>query len=95
MHKKREKPQRLFSQGRGDRTRTCDSLVPNQERYQLRYTSFCKSQEEALPVLRVQRYELFLSPANFERLFNNILLFKYLSEYLHASFHLFFGMSGH
>ena len=39
MHKKREKPQRLFSQGRGDRTRTCDSLVPNQERYQLRYTS--------------------------------------------------------
>ena len=26
--------------GRGDRTRTCDSLVPNQERYQLRYTSF-------------------------------------------------------
>lgn len=24
---------------RGDRTRTCDSLVPNQERYQLRYTS--------------------------------------------------------
>ncbi len=25
--------------GRGDRTRTCDSLVPNQERYQLRYTS--------------------------------------------------------
>gem|GEM_PF-2565985 len=25
-------------QGRGDRTRTCDSLVPNQERYQLRYT---------------------------------------------------------
>ena len=26
---------------RGDRTRTCDSLVPNQERYQLRYTSDC------------------------------------------------------
>ena len=24
---------------RGDRTRTCDSLVPNQERYQLRYAS--------------------------------------------------------
>ncbi len=24
---------------RGDRARTCDSLVPNQERYQLRYTS--------------------------------------------------------
>ena len=30
-----------FKGGRGDRTRTCDSLVPNQERYQLRYTSFC------------------------------------------------------
>ena len=28
--------------GRGDRTRTCDSLVPNQERYQLRYTSLPK-----------------------------------------------------
>ena len=29
----------LFSnESRGDRTRTCDSLVPNQERYQLRYT---------------------------------------------------------
>ena len=32
--------QRETLQGRGDRTRTCDSLVPNQERYQLRYTSF-------------------------------------------------------
>ena len=29
--------------GRGDRTRTCDSLVPNQERYQLRYTSLPES----------------------------------------------------
>ena len=28
-----------FKGGRGDRTRTCDILVPNQERYQLRYTS--------------------------------------------------------
>ena len=26
------------NESRGDRTRTCDSLVPNQERYQLRYT---------------------------------------------------------
>ena len=34
--------------GRGDRTRTCDSLVPNQERYQLRYTSIFSK--------RVQRY---------------------------------------
>ena len=37
----------LLPWSRGDRTRTCDSLVPNQERYQLRYTSF----------LRVQRYK--------------------------------------
>ena len=37
----------IFKGGRGDRTRTCDSLVPNQERYQLRYTS----------ILRVQRYK--------------------------------------
>ena len=29
----------VFLFGRGDRTRTCDILVPNQERYQLRYTS--------------------------------------------------------
>ena len=28
----------LMTYCRGDRTRTCDSLVPNQERYQLRYT---------------------------------------------------------
>ena len=35
--------------GRGDRTRTCDSLVPNQERYQLRYTS--------VKAKRMQRYE--------------------------------------
>ena len=28
----------LLPSCRGDRTRTCDSLVPNQERYQLRYT---------------------------------------------------------
>jgi hypothetical protein len=27
-----------LTDSRGDRTRTCDSLVPNQERYQLRYT---------------------------------------------------------
>ena len=27
---------------RGDRTRTCDSLVPNQERYQLRYAPFAE-----------------------------------------------------
>ena len=40
---------------RGDRTRTCDSLVPNQERYQLRYTS----------VLRLQRYTFFVTLANF------------------------------
>ena len=27
-----------LTDSRGARTRTCDSLVPNQERYQLRYT---------------------------------------------------------
>ena len=46
MHKKSRQlvmNQRSFflKIGRGDRTRTCDSLVPNQERYQLRYTSVC------------------------------------------------------
>ena len=39
----------FLSRCRGDRTRTCDSLVPNQERYQLRYTPvlFESSLEEA------------------------------------------------
>lgn len=41
----------LLRISRGDRTRTCDSLVPNQERYQLRYTSL-----RTFPYLRVQRY---------------------------------------
>ena len=52
----------FFKGGRGDRTRTCDSLVPNQERYQLRYTS--------LFVLRVQRYKEYLSyPNNLRNIF--------------------------
>ena len=29
----------LFKYGRGDRDRTCDLMVPNHARYQLRYTS--------------------------------------------------------
>ena len=40
---------------RGDRTRTCDSLVPNQERYQLRYTPL----QSCISELRVQRYNIF------------------------------------
>ncbi|GEM_PF-5042669 len=35
---KKENDQNHSLLSRGDRTRTCDSLVPNQERYQLRYT---------------------------------------------------------
>ena len=67
MHKKSRQlvmNQRSFflKIGRGDRTRTCDSLVPNQERYQLRYTS--------LFVLRVQRYKEYLSyPNNLRNIF--------------------------
>lgn len=45
---------------RGDRTRTCDSLVPNQERYQLRYTSL----PTRFPDLRLQRYTFFLKQPN-------------------------------
>ena len=41
--KKRETCKTFLFFRRGDRTRTCDSLVPNQERYQLRYTSFAES----------------------------------------------------
>lgn len=39
---------------RGDTTRTCDHLVPNQVHYQLCYT----------PILRVQNYNYFLEYAN-------------------------------
>ena len=42
---------------RGDRTRTCDILVPNQVRYQLRYAPCLKK--------RVQNYEKFCTRANF------------------------------
>ena len=42
---------------RGDRTRTCDSLVPNQERYQLRYTS--------LPLKAVAKVHLFYDLCKF------------------------------
>ena len=58
MHKKSRQlvmNQRSFflKIGRGDRTRTCDSLVPNQERYQLRYTSLpesgCKGTKKKSP----------------------------------------------
>ena len=54
----------LLFQGRGDRTRTCDSLVPNQERYQLRYTSD----------LRVQRYTFFVTLANFSAIISCYLI---------------------
>ena len=36
------KPQKRSIFGRSDRTRTCSILVPNQARYQLRYTSMVK-----------------------------------------------------
>lgn len=36
------KPQKRSAFGRSDRTRTCSILVPNQARYQLRYTSMVK-----------------------------------------------------
>ena len=38
---------------RGDPTRTGDHLVPNQVRYQLRYTPRANHQ---IPVIRLQRY---------------------------------------
>ena len=67
----------FFKRGRGDRTRTCDSLVPNQERYQLRYTSIF--------VLRLQRYTFFVTLANFSAiiLLDNALFDKNLLQSLH------------
>ena len=52
MGKKKSLAERLrgiLYGGRGDRTRTCDSLVPNQERYQLRYTSFLRVTKSVQP----------------------------------------------
>ena len=64
MHKKSRQlvmNQRSFflKIGRGDRTRTCDSLVPNQERYQLRYTSvvFCFAGAKVRRKFGIQKYQ--------------------------------------
>ena len=54
---------------RGDRTRTCDSLVPNQERYQLRYTPKNIGWKPPLFSNAVQRYALFFNYPNFFRTF--------------------------
>ena len=71
---------------RGDRTRTCDSLVPNQERYQLRYTSVAILLEGDLPELRVQRYCYFLKPPNFSATFF-ILFNKKVTKLISVTLH--------
>ena len=58
---------------RGDRTRTCDSLVPNQERYQLRYTPKNIGYKPPLFSNAVQRYALFLNYPNFYVTFCTII----------------------
>ena len=52
---------------RGDRIRTCDPLVPNQVRYQLRYAP-------RLSFNRVQNYALYLNLPNFRTTFFQKLL---------------------
>lgn len=77
---------------RGDRTRTCDSLVPNQERYQLRYTSVALTQKLFLLFCGCKGTNFFWFLQIFSQLFYNILFNKYFFQYHNASFHLFFGM---
>ena len=77
---------------RGDRTRTCDSLVPNQERYQLRYTSVALTQKLFLLFCGCKGTNFFWFLQIFSQLFYNILFNKYFFQYHDASFHLFFGM---
>ena len=50
---------------RGDRIRTCGRLVPNQERYRAALHPDCITQNSRSSYLRVQRYDFFLSYANF------------------------------
>ena len=95
--------------GRGDRTRTCDSLVPNQERYQLRYTSVAnvigepsdfaraKVQSFSEPCKLLSDYFLVFSLCVLEEesLFDDALFHKDLLQLLHAALHLLFRMGSH
>lgn len=57
--KKGNLPKKIPFVRRGDRTRTCDSLVPNQERYQLRYTpiaSFTEAVAKVQPFLHIAKF---------------------------------------
>ena len=89
----------IFKGGRGDRTRTCDSLVPNQERYQLRYTSILRM----LFRKALQRYCFFLTLANFSAiifektsiLLNNALFYEDFFQYCYRAIHLILSMRSH
>ena len=88
----KQKREAFASLCRGDRTRTCDSLVPNQERYQLRYTSVALTQKLFLLFCGCKGTNFFWFLQIFSQLFYNILFNKYFFQYHDASFHLFFGM---
>ena len=76
-----------FHFGRGDRTRTCDSLVPNQERYQLRYTS--------LPKIGCKITNNFRPKQILSQLFDNSLLNKDFFQGNHRTVNLLLRMSSH
>ena len=80
---------------RGDRIRTCGRLVPNQERYRAALHPVAILGNAVPRICGCKGTTFFRDMQIFLQLFNNILLFKYFFEYLNASFHLFFGMSGH
>ena len=80
---------------RGDRIRTCGRLFPNQERYRAALHPVALLGKCFPRVCVCKGTTFFRDMQIFRQLFNNILLFEYFFEYLYASFHLFFGMSGH
>ena len=76
---------------RGDRIRTCDTLVPNQVRYRAALHPECKTFLKC--GCKDMHFNWILQIL--ELLFDNILLYEYFLKHLDAFFHLFFGMCGH
>ena len=58
---------------RGDRTRTCDSLVPNQERYQLRYTPL---QYSCFLIADAKVWSFFVPTKFFDDYFQKNIIFR-------------------
>ena len=75
---------------RGDRIRTCDLLVPNQERYRT-----ALHPETHTPCLSRAKILLKFSTTSVSSTFYEAQLGKNLLQNLHAAFHLLLGMGSH